>query len=342
MARKKKSPQGEMPFLDHLEELRWRILWSAIALVVASFVGFYLVQRFDIPTILMMPVQPYLETEKLVFTRPTDAFLITVKLAIVVGFVLASPVIIRQVWGFLAPALYEEERRMVMPAILAGVGLFISGVWMAYLWVLPAILKVLLSPRFLGTSFEAFITAGEYFRFATQVMMAFGFVFQLPLVMVLLSAMGLVSPHFFSRNRPYAFVVGSIVAAFVTPPDVVSMVMMLAPIMVLYELGILIGKVIWKRRLKRTASIGGIGIILLALTLAGTVGNADAQQRGPPRPDSAQAGQDTSTVRDSARIETDSAGVPIDSAAALGLPTGPSRQFPSPDSIIQALLNRSG
>ncbi|MDH5804518.1 MAG: twin-arginine translocase subunit TatC, partial [Gemmatimonadota bacterium] len=83
MARKKKSPQGEMPFLDHLEELRWRILWSAIALVVASFVGFYLVQRFDIPTILMMPVQPYLETEKLVFTRPTDAFLITVKLAIV-------------------------------------------------------------------------------------------------------------------------------------------------------------------------------------------------------------------------------------------------------------------
>ncbi|MDH5805651.1 MAG: twin-arginine translocase subunit TatC, partial [Gemmatimonadota bacterium] len=201
---------------------------------------------------------------------------------------------------------------------------------------------VLLSPRFLGTSFEAFITAGEYFRFATQVMMAFGFVFQLPLVMVLLSAMGLVSPHFFSRNRPYAFVVGSIVAAFVTPPDVVSMVMMLAPIMVLYELGILIGKVIWKRRLKRTASIGGIGIILLALTLAGTVGNADAQQRGPPRPVSAQAGQDTSAVRDSARIETDSAGVPIDSAAALGLPTGPSRQFPSPDSIIQALLSRSG
>ncbi|MCZ6917595.1 MAG: twin-arginine translocase subunit TatC [Gemmatimonadetes bacterium] len=243
----KKQPRGEMPFLDHLEELRWRILWSAIALVVGSFLGFYLVTRFDLRAVLMIPIEPYVPSGTLVFTRPTDAFLITLKLSVLLGAVFAFPVIVRQAWGFLAPALYEQERRMVMPAIMAGTGLFISGAWMAFLWVLPAILKIMLSERFTGASFTPFITAGDYFAFATQVILAFGFVFQLPLVMVLLSAMHLVSPKFFARNRPYAFLVGAVVAAFVTPPDIFSMLMMMAPIIVLYEIGILIGRVIWKR-----------------------------------------------------------------------------------------------
>ncbi len=181
------------------------------------------------------------------FIRPTDAFLITLKLSVLIGAIIAFPVIARQAWGFLSPALYERERRMVMPAILAGTGLFISGAWMAFLWVLPAILKIMLSPRFTGESFEAMITAGEYFAFATGIILAFGFVFQLPLVMVLLSAMHLVNPSFFSRNRPYAFLVGAVVAAFVTPPDPFSMLMMLAPIILLYEVGIFVGRIIWKR-----------------------------------------------------------------------------------------------
>ena len=101
----KKSPKGEMPFLDHLEELRWRILWSGIALIVGSVIGFYLVTRFDVPSLLMVPIQPHLTGERLVFTRPTDAFLITLKLSVIVGAVIASPVIFRQAWGFLTPAL---------------------------------------------------------------------------------------------------------------------------------------------------------------------------------------------------------------------------------------------
>lgn len=243
----KKQNRGEMPFLDHLEELRWRVLWTGIALVVGSIIGFYLVTRFDLRALLILPIEPYLESGKLVFIRPTDAFLITLKLSVLIGAIIAFPVIARQAWGFLSPALYERERRMVMPAILAGTGLFISGAWMAFLWVLPAILKIMLSPRFTGASFEAMITAGEYFAFATGIILAFGFVFQLPLVMVLLSAMHLVNPSFFSRNRPYAFLVGAVVAAFVTPPDPFSMIMMLAPIILLYEVGIFVGRIIWKR-----------------------------------------------------------------------------------------------
>ncbi len=330
----KQSSRGEMPFLDHLEELRWRILWSAVALIVGSVIGFYLVTRFDVPTLLMEPIRPHLGGERLAFLRPTDAFLINLKLSVMVGFVIAFPIIFHQAWGVLRPALYERERRMVMPAMLAGLGLFVSGVWMAFLWVLPAVLRILLSERFMGTAFEAFITAGEYFRFATGILLAFGFVFQLPLVMVLLAALRLVSPKFFARHRPYAFLIGAMVAAFVTPPDIFSMLMMMAPIILLYEVGILVGRVIWKRAEKAHNSIGGAMIILLGLML-GAQDASGQQRRPPPPPDSLQARQD-SLRADSLARQSDS------TLLRVGLPTGPSRPFPSPDSIIQALLQREG
>ena len=326
---KKKNSGAEMPFLDHLEELRWRIFRSAIALIVGSVIGFYLVTRFDVPTLLMEPIKEHLSGERLAFLRPTDAFLITLKLSVLVGAVIAFPVIFREVWGFLRPALYERERRMVMPAMLAGLGLFISGVWMAFLWVLPAILRIMLSERFMGTAFEPFITAGEYFGFATQVLLGFGLVFELPLVMVLLAAMRLVSPRFFSRNRPYAFLIGSMVAAFVTPPDVFSMMMMMAPIILLYEVGILVGRIVWKRQGK-----AGAVIVLLALALGAR--DASAQERRPPPPDSLRAQQDSLRARqDSLRA---------DSLArhGVGLPAGPSRSLPAADSIIRELLQREG
>ncbi len=337
---KKKSPKGEMPFLDHLEELRWRILWSALALVVGSVIGFYLVTRFDVPTLLMEPIRPHLGGERLAFLRPTDAFLITLKLSVIVGFVIAFPVIFHQAWGFLKPAMYERERRMVMPAMLAGLGLFMSGVWMAFLWVLPAILRILLSERFMGTAFEAFITAGEYFRFATGILLAFGFVFQLPLVMVLLAALRLVSPKFFARHRPYAFLIGAMVAAFVTPPDIFSMLMMMAPIILLYEVGILIGRIVWRRAEKANNSIGGAMIVLLGLMLGAQDASAQ-ERRPPPPPDSLRNQQDTLRARQDS-VLADSLAQQSDSTLRIGLPTGPSRQFPSPDSIIQELLQREG
>lgn len=328
MAKKRKNPRAEMPFLDHLEELRWRILWSAIALVVGSIIGFYLVTRLDLRAQLMIPIQPYLPEGQLVFTRPTDAFLITVKLSVCVGAVLAFPVIFRQAWGFLKPALYERERRMVMPAVLAAMGLFLAGVWMAFLWVLPAILRIMLSERFTGASFEALITAGEYFRFATQVLLGFGLIFELPLVMVLLAAMRLVSPKYFARHRPYAYLAGAVVAAFVTPPDVFSMLAMLGPIVVLYEMGILIGRLVWRKG-AGDRNIGGPGaaaVILLGLTLFAP--DASAQDTLRTRQDSLRA--------DSAAQAADSA------ALRIGLPSGPSRSFPQADSIIRALLQREG
>src|SRR3970040_2357091 len=205
-------PRGEMPFLDHLEELRWRILWSLAALVVGTIIGFLVVQHFDVLGLLKRPIAPFLPEGKLFITRPTDAFMITLKLALVVGVVLAAPVIIWQAWTFFSPALYEREKKFVVPALFAGLGLFIGGVVLAYLWVLPAALRILFS--FQRGDLESIITANEYFGFAAQVVLAFGVMFELPLVIVLLAAFRIVNPAFFSKNRQYALVVGAVLAAF--------------------------------------------------------------------------------------------------------------------------------
>jgi sec-independent protein translocase protein TatC len=235
-----------MPFLDHLEELRWRILWSLAALIVGSVIGFYLLQRFDVFTLLKDPIAPYLPDGKLFITRPTDAFLITLKLAVVIGFILGSPVIFAQVWKFLAPALYEHEKRNIVPALIAGFGLFLAGVLMAYLWVLPAVFRILYGFR-IG-DIEWIITADAYFGFATRTILAFGIMFQLPVVITLLCGMGLVRPETFARHRPIALVFASIFAALLTPPDVFSMMMMMAPLLILYEIGIFVSRIMVKRR----------------------------------------------------------------------------------------------
>jgi len=236
-----------MPFLDHLEELRRSILWSLGALLVGTVIGFVLVQNFDVMGLLKEPIAPYLPEGKLHVTRTTDAFFVTLKLAFMVGLVLSAPVLIAQLWGFLSPALYEHEKRYVTPFLIGALGLFTAGVLMAYLWVLPVALRILLT-KFQADYLEYIITAREYFAFASQLILAFGLMFEVPIVMVFLSAIRIVNPATFARQRPYALVIASIMAAMLTPPDVMSMMMLMLPVMLLYEVGILIGRLVWKKR----------------------------------------------------------------------------------------------
>lgn len=326
--------RGEMPFLDHLEELRWRILWSLAALVAGTVLGFLLVQHVDVLALLKRPIAPFLPDGRLFITRPTDAFLITLKLALVVGIVLAAPVLIWQVWAFLSPALYARERKFVIPALGAGLALFVGGVVLAYLWVLPAALRILFS--FQRADLETIITADAYFSFAAQLVLAFGVMFELPLVIVLLAAFGIVNPAFFAKNRPFALVVAAIIAAFLTPPDVVSMMMLLAPLLLLYEGGVLVARIIWRSNKQRTIGTA----VLLLLVLGGLApGAAEAQEGRRAPPDSARLAQKDSLAR---------AGPPggqaLDTATArrLGLPTAPTRSFPQPDSVLASLLQLEG
>ena len=125
-----------MPFLDHLEELRWRLLKSIVAIALGTVVGWVIVQRIDIIGLLTEPIAAHLPGGRLNYTSPTDPFFITLKFAFIVGVVLSSPVVVFQLWAFLAPALYEREKKLVVPALVVGVLLFLGGAGLMYDMVL--------------------------------------------------------------------------------------------------------------------------------------------------------------------------------------------------------------
>ncbi|HEY7634389.1 MAG TPA: twin-arginine translocase subunit TatC [Gemmatimonadales bacterium] len=322
---------GEMPFLDHLEELRSRILRSLAAVVVGFGIGLWLVQRFQLVSLLKRPIAPYLTGGKLVVTSPTDPVLIVFKLGFLVGLVLASPVILWQAWAFLAPALYEREKRALVPSLFAGLLLFLTGGGLAYLFVVPQALRVLFS--FQTEAIAPFITYDAYFDFVLQVVVALGLSFELPLVIIILSWLGVIGPAELNRFRRYAVVLAFIAGAVLSPgTDLVSMVMMTLPLILLYEVGFAGSALIHRRR--RQAAI--TALILLGLGLAASPMQAQVPVRRQPvqtpRRDS---------LPDSTRARPAQS---LDSATArrLGLPTAPSRSFAPPDSVTNELLNRRG
>ena len=196
---------GEMPFLDHLEELRFRILRALGAVVVGSALGLWIVQRFQLVNILKQPIAPYLTNGKLVVTSPTDPVMIVFKLGFMVGLVLASPIILWQLWAFLAPALYEREKKALVPSLFVGLALFLTGATLAYLFVIPQALRVLFS--FQTEAIQPFITYDAYFGFVLQVVLALGLSFELPLIIIMLAWLGVVGPSELNRFRRYAVVV---------------------------------------------------------------------------------------------------------------------------------------
>ena len=318
-----------MPFLDHLEELRWRLLYSLLAVVLATVVGWVIVERIDVIGLLMRPIAPHLPGGRLNYTSPTDPFFITLKFAFIIGLVIASPIVLYQLWAFLAPALYEREKRLVVPALMAGVLLFVAGAAGGYFLVLPRALAVLLG--FQNQALQPIITADRYFGFAAQIILAFGAVTELPLVVILLTVLGVVTPTGLRKNRRFALLVAAALAAFLTPPDALSMLMMMVPLLLLYELSIWCSWIVVRRR--ASAAARGAAALVAAFLVASAVA---------PRPLGAQNQQP-----DSVRRALDSAltaGRPIDSATArrLGLPTGPTRRFPPSDPVLDSLLKLTG
>ena len=310
-----RDARGEMPFLDHLEELRWRILYSLLAIIVGTLVGWVVVEHVDIIGLLMRPVAPLLHDQKLVFTSPTEPFFITLKFAFAVGCLLASPVVVYHVWAFLAPALYVKERRVIMPAFSVGIVLFLAGASVAYLWVLPRALKVLFS--FQSAALTPFITADAYFGFAAQICIAFGLITELPLVVIILASLGLVTPQFLTRHRRYALVLSAVVAALLTPPDAVSMLLMLLPLTALYEVSIWCAWVVTRRRARREAreasGAGPTGATTLLLVLLLSLAGGLSAQVGKPPP------RDTTRADSLGRLgRADHAGRPAPAGAAAG------------------------
>ncbi len=244
-----------MPFLDHLEELRWRILWSLLAIVIGAVVGFVLVLNFEVLDLLINPYYEVMEDEvKLVFLSPTEPFFLILRVGILGGVVLASPLIVDQIWAFLSPALERHEKRAIIPALYMGVVLFAAGVAMSYYLALPVTLRFLLF--FAEGYFDQMLQAGPYLGFVTKLLMAFGILFELPVVIMILSALGLVTPAFLRTKRRHAIVIITVLASFLSPGDVVTVTaMMMLPLVLLYEFSILLSVVITRRR--RARDIGG-------------------------------------------------------------------------------------
>lgn len=324
---------GEMPFLDHLEELRFRILRALLAVIVGVGIGLWATIHFNLILFISKPIAPFLADHKLVIHGVTDQVMVALKIGAFFGLVLAAPVVLYQVWAFLSPALYAREKKAMIPAMGAGLVLFLIGGGIGWYYVVPMGLDFLMN--FLPNTFNPLITTDEYFSFVLQVILAFGISFELPLLMILLAWIGIMSYKKYNTFRRYAILVNFFLGAILSPgTDVFSMIVFTIPLLVLYELGVAGAYIVARRKRLRDAAVAGI--VLLALCGLPQGLHAQVPSKPPTSGRAPPVVQDTTRRAPITRT--------VDSAAAkrLGLPDKPTVIFPSPDSIAQALLNRKG
>jgi sec-independent protein translocase protein TatC len=236
--------EDKAPFTAHLEELRSRLIVSFVAVGIGFFVAYFFKEKLF--EMLMKPLTDVMgEGDKLIFTNLPEAFFVYLKTAFLAGVMAASPVILYEFWKFVGPGLYKKERMVLLPVVFLCSFFFIGGALFGYFIVFPYGFKF-----FLGFATE-FIrplpSMKEYFSFASKLLIAFGVVFELPLIITLFSRLGLISVEFLKKNRKYALLLFFVAAAILTPPDVITQIMMAVPLMFLYEISI-IGARIFARK----------------------------------------------------------------------------------------------
>jgi sec-independent protein translocase protein TatC len=226
----------KQPFTAHLEELRSRLIKCFIAVAVGFLISYAFKERiFDILTEpLMQSLKP---GDHLIFTNLPEAFFTLLKAALISGIMLASPVLLYQFWMFVAPGLYDREKRLVLPIMFLSTFFFVGGALFGYFIVFPFGFDFFLS--FASETIRPMPSMKEYLGFSAKLLLAFGIVFEMPLVITFLARLGIVSISFLKKNRKYAILLFFIVAAILTPPDVISQILMALPMMLLYEISII-------------------------------------------------------------------------------------------------------
>lgn len=239
----------KQPFTAHLEELRSRLIKCFIAVGVGFLVSYVFKERiFDI---LVAPLMQSLgPDDHLIFTGLPEAFFTLLKAAFISGVMLASPVLLYQFWMFVAPGLYDREKRLVLPIMFLSVLFFVGGALFGYFIVFPFGFDFFLS--FATESIRAMPSMREYLGLSAKLLLAFGIVFEMPLVITFMARLGIVTIPFLKKSRKYAILLFFALSAFLTPPDVISQIFMAFPMMLLYEISI-IGARLFGRDKKKEA-----------------------------------------------------------------------------------------
>ncbi len=237
--------EEKQSFLSHLEELRQRLIASAIAVGVGFGISYVFSERLF--RILIIPLKKNMpEGDRLIFTNLPEMFFTYLKTALMAGILLVAPFIFYQLWMFIAPGLYQKEKKYVIPFVAFSSILFVGGGLFGYFIVFPFGFKFFLG--FANENIQALPSVKQYFSFAIKLLFAFGIVFELPVVIFFLSKMGVVTPDFLRKKRKYAILLTFVMAAILTPPDVITQCMMAGPLIILYEIGIIISRFAGKKK----------------------------------------------------------------------------------------------
>lgn len=252
-----------MSLMEHLGELRKKIAVSLIAVCVTFGISFNYSEQ--IMKSLMFPLrynldfsvrkmyiyfipQDKLQNTKLVFLSPAEGFWMNMKIALVAGLILALPVIFQQLWSFISPGLHSKEKKYVVPFVFVATSLFLVGGAFCFFIVLPFAMGFLLTYK-IGDFMMPMLSVGQYVDFCLKFILAFGAVFELPIVIVFATRMGLVTTQTLAKNRKYAILLAFVVAAILTPtPDVFNQTLMAVPMIVLYEVGLLVSRIFTRKK----------------------------------------------------------------------------------------------
>ena len=239
--------KSKAPLLDHLIELRRRLLWCVVSLALAFGICLYFARP-----IFGFLVQPLLAAgqDRLIYTAVFEAFFVEIKVAFFAALMVSFPIIANQLWQFIAPGLYRKEKRAFLPFLLLTPFLFLSGAALAYYVAMPVALHFLLGyeGNIAGVQQEALPGVGNYLSFVTRFIFGFGVAFLLPVLLMLLERAGLVTRTMLKSGRRYAVVIAFVVAAVLTPPDVISQLLLAVPLVILYEVSLI---AIWFTERKR-------------------------------------------------------------------------------------------
>lgn len=245
------TEEEKSPFTEHLGELRDRLVRCFIAVGIGFLAAYFFKEKlFEILIAPLVIAMGESGNAKMIFTGLPEAFFTYLKVSFLAGLILATPVLFYEFWMFVSPGLYRTEKKYFLPIVILSVLFFVIGASFGYFIVFPYGFKFFLG--FATENIQAMPSMKEYLSFASKMLLAFGFVFELPLVLTFLARMGLVTVSFLRKNRKYAILIFFIAAAVITPPDVVTQIMMALPLMLLYEISIIGAKLFGKKKVSET------------------------------------------------------------------------------------------